>query len=304
MPDSELQTIRDFLRHAVSRFRAAVLVHGHGATTALDEAAFIILEALHLPVGDINPWLDARLLADERRKIAELVNERIRTRKPASYLLKKSYIRGIPFYVDERVIIPRSFLAELMLSEEMAPDDFAPFQDMAGVERVLDLCTGSGCLAVIAAGVFPNADIHAVDLSPDALDVARINVDASGLQDRITLYSGNLFAPLKGERYDLIISNPPYVAAEEMAVLPPEYRHEPEMALAGGDDGLDIVRRILEDAPNHLTEEGGLLVEIGTGREALELDFPDLDLLWLDTAESAGEVFWVTRKALKAAGNG
>jgi ribosomal protein L3 glutamine methyltransferase len=299
MPDSELLTIRDHLRHAVSRFRQAGLVHGHGATTALDEAAFIILEALHLPVGDINPWLDARLLADERRRIVELVNERIRTRKPASYLLKKSYIRGIPFYVDERVIIPRSYLAELMLSEEMAPEDFAPLQDPMGVSRVLDLCTGSGCLAVIAAGVYPNAEIHAVDLSADALEVARINVEASGLQDRITLFHGDLFAPLKGERYDLIITNPPYVAAEEMALLPPEYRHEPRMALAGGDDGLDIVRRILEDAPHYLADGGGLLAEIGAGREAMELDYPDLDLLWLDTAESEGEVFWVTAKALK-----
>ena len=300
MPDSELLTIRDFLRHAVSRFRQAGLVHGHGATTALDEAAFIILEALHLPIEDINPWLDARLLGDERRRLTELINERIRTRKPASYLLKKSYIRGIPFYVDERVIIPRSYLAELLLSEDMAPEDFAPLQDPLKVTRVLDLCTGSGCLAVIAAGVYPNADIHAVDLSPDALDVARINVEASGLQDRITLFQGDLFAPLKGERYDLIITNPPYVAAEEMAVLPPEYRHEPVMALAGGDDGLDLVRRILEDAQRHLTPQGGLLAEIGTGREALELDVPDLDLLWIDTAESEGEVFWVTAKALRA----
>jgi ribosomal protein L3 glutamine methyltransferase len=295
---SELQTIRDFLRHAVTRFRAAGLAHGHGATTALDEAAFIILEALHLPVDDINPWLDARLLADERRRLAELFNDRIRLRKPASYLLKKSYIRGIPFYVDERVIIPRSYLGELLLADDAGPDGFAPLADPMGAGAVLDLCTGSGCLAVIACGVYPNADVHAVDLSPDALDVARINVEASKLQDRITLFAGDLFAPLSGQRYDLIISNPPYVAAEEMALLPPEYLHEPQMALSGGDDGLDVVRRIIDEAPAYLAENGGLLVEIGTGRDALELDYPEIEFMWLDSEESEGEVFWVTRRAL------
>jgi ribosomal protein L3 glutamine methyltransferase len=167
-----------------------------------------------------------------------------------------------------------------------------------GVGSVLDLCNGSGCLAVIACGVYPNADVHAVDLSPDALDVARINVEASKLQDRITLFAGDLFAPLSGQRYDLIISNPPYVAAEEMALLPPEYLHEPQMALSGGDDGLDVVRRIIDEAPAYLAENGGLLVEIGTGRDALELDYPEIEFMWLDSEESEGEVFWVTRRAL------
>jgi ribosomal protein L3 glutamine methyltransferase len=296
---ADLLTVRDFLRHAVSRFRAAGLVHGHGATTALDEAAFLVLETLHLPIDQLDPWLDARLTAPERRALAEVVEARVRTRKPAAYLTRRAYVQGIPFHVDERVIVPRSYIGELLFSGHFSGEGFALVDDPGSVGSALDLCTGSGCLAVLAAHVFPNARVDAVDLSPDALEVARINVDESGLGDRIELFRGDLFAPLGDRRYDLILTNPPYVGPESMAALPPEYRHEPEMALAGGgEDGLDIVRRILAEAQDRLNPGGGLLCEFGTGREILEEEFPDLDFLWLQTEESFGEVFWLTREQL------
>jgi ribosomal protein L3 glutamine methyltransferase len=299
MDDVPLLTLRDHLRYAVSRFRAAGLAFGHGATSAVDEAAFLILEALHLPVDDFNPWADARLLPEERERIVALIDARVETRKPAAYLLRRTYIKGVPFYCDERVIVPRSYLGELITDGVIAGPESGLIEDPAAVERVLDLCTGSGCLAVLAARAFPNAAIDAVDLSADALDVARINIDASGLEERITLHQGDLFQPLGASRYDLIVANPPYVSAAEMALLPPEYRHEPEMALAGGGDGLDIVRRILWEAPAHMAAEGGLLCEFGAGRDILESDFPMAEFLWLDTAESEAEVFWLARDGFK-----
>ena len=295
---TRLVTIRDHLRHAVSRFRAAGIAFGHGTGSAVDEAAFIILEALDLPVDDINPWLDARLLPDEAARLRTLVEARIATRKPAAYLLNKAYIRGMPFYVDERVIVPRSYLGELMLGGGIAGPESGLIEDPHAVRRVLDLCTGSGCLAIIAAKVFPEAVIDAVDLSADALDVARRNVAEAGLADRISLRHGDLFQPLGKTGYDLILANPPYVSAAEMALLPPEYQAEPALALAGGEDGLDLVRRILETAPSHLTENGGLLCEFGAGRDILEADYPQCDFLWLDTEESEGEVFWLTRQGM------
>lgn len=301
MPDAgappELLTIRDFLRFAVSRFRAAKLAHGHGATTALDEAAFLILETLHLPVDDINPWLDARLTRAERDELCETIRLRIETRRPAAYLLKRTYMHGVPFYIDERAIVPRSYIGELLFSELFGGGETSLIGNPDEVGSVLDLCTGSGCLAILAAGIFPNAEIHAVDLSKDALEVARINLERHGLSERINLFHGDLFAPLQGRRYDLILANPPYVAAAEMAAFPPEYAMEPAIAHAGGSDGLDIVRHILAEAPRHLNDGGGLLCEIGTGRDILEAEFPDLDFLWLDTEESQGEVFWLTRNA-------
>jgi ribosomal protein L3 glutamine methyltransferase len=295
---SQLSTVRDFLRFAVTAFRAAKLAHGHGATSAIDEAAFLILETLNLPVDDINPWLDATLLESERRALADLIRRRVDTRMPAAYLVKRAYIRGIPFYVDERVIVPRSYLGELMLSGIFGGDDAPLIDDVSQVTSVLDLCTGSGCLAIIAAGVFPEAEIDAADLSADALDVARINVDEHGLAERIALLQGDLFEAVDGQSYDIIICNPPYVAGAEVQAFPPEYGHEPVMAHLGGEDGLDIVRRILADAADHLNPGGGLLCEIGTGRERLVDDYPHLDFLWLDTEESEGEVFWITREQL------
>ncbi len=294
MPASNFTTVRDFLRFAVSSFSEARLVHGHGASNALDEAAFLVLETLHLPVDDINPWLDAKLLPAEREKLANILEARITTRKPAAYLTKRTYIHGVPFYVDERVIVPRSYIGELLFSGLFGGDGHNLIDDPQGITAVLDLCTGSGCLAILAAGIFPNAQIDAVDLSPDALEVARINVGDHSMQNRITLHQGDLFAPLAGKKYDFIMTNPPYVAEAEVAAFPQEYAHEPVMAHIGGKDGLGIIRRILAAAPTHLNKGGGILCEIGTGREILDAEFPNLDFLWLDTEESSGEVFWLT----------
>lgn len=293
-----LVTLRDFLRYAVSRFNAAGLAHGHGASTAFDEAAFLVLEGVKLPIDQLEPYLDARLLPTERRRLAELIEARVTTRKPAAYLLNRAYVQGIPLHVDERVIVPRSFIGELLYSELFGGEDFTLVEDTASIETVLDLCTGSGAIAILAANVFENAEIDAVDLSPDALDVARINLADLDLTGRIELYEGDLFAPLEGKTYDLILTNPPYVDAIAMEELPEEYRHEPAMALGSGLDGLDIIRRILADAPAHLNPGGGLLCEIGAGREILEAEYPDLEFLWLDTEESEGEVFWLSAEAL------
>jgi ribosomal protein L3 glutamine methyltransferase len=287
-------TVRDFLRFAVSSFRAAKLSHGHGASNALDEAAFIILETLNLPVDDINPWLDAMLLPEERQKLHAIIEARITTRKPAAYLTRKTYIHGVPFYVDERVIVPRSYIGELLFSGLFGGDGFNLVEDVQSVGSVLDLCTGSGCLAILAAGIFPNAAIDAVDLSVDALEVAKINVVEHGLNDRVTLHQGDLFAPLASRKFDLIITNPPYVAEAEVAAFPREYAHEPAMAHVSGKDGLDLTRRILAAAPHHLNRGGGLMCEIGTGREIIEQEYPHLNFFWLDTEESTGEVFWLT----------
>ena len=295
----ELITIRDILRHAVSRFRAADLVHAHGATTALDEAAYLILETLHLPVDQLEPFVDARLTRAEREQLLALIEQRIATRKPAAYLTGRTYIQGIPFKVDERVIVPRSYIGEMLFSGLFGGDDFTLIDDVQAVTSVLDLCTGSGCLAILAAHIFPNAKIDAVEVSSDAMAVARENVAESGFADRISLFQGDLFAPLKGKSYDLIITNPPYVDAETMADLPPEFRAEPAMALAGGADGMDVVRRILAEAGKHLRRGGGMICEIGTDREILDEEYPAIDFLWLDSAESSGEVFWVMESQLR-----
>jgi ribosomal protein L3 glutamine methyltransferase len=298
-PIDELITLRDMLRYAVSRFRAADLVHAHGATTALDEAAYLILETLHLPVDQLEPFVDARLTRAEREALIGLIETRITTRKPAAYLTGRTYIQGIPFKVDERVIVPRSYIGEMLFSGLFGGDDFTLIDDVQAVTSVLDLCTGSGCLAILAAHIFPNARIDAVELSADALAVARENVAESGFAERISLFQGDLFAPVKGKTYDLIITNPPYVDAQTMAELPPEFRAEPAMALDGGEDGMDIVRRILKDAGRHLTKAGGMICEIGTDREILDEEYPAIDFLWLDSVESSGEVFWVTANQLR-----
>ena len=287
-------TIRDFLRHAVRRFAAAKLSYGHGTDNARDEAAFLILEGLRLPIDALDPVLDRKLTVAERERVAQLIDTRIATRKPAAYLLRRAYVGGVPFYVDERVIVPRSFIAELLRGPILA----ALIGDPARIRRVLDLCTGSGCLAVLAARAFPNARVDATELSVDALDVARRNVEESGLAPRIRLFEGDLFAPVAGERYDLILANPPYVDAKAMSALPAEYRHEPALALAGSADGLALIRRILAEAPAHLAERGGLLCEVGRGKPRLEAAF-SLPFLWLDTAASSGEVFWLDTKSLR-----
>jgi ribosomal protein L3 glutamine methyltransferase len=282
-------TPRDWLRYAVSRFGAAQVAFGHGATNALDEAAFLILEGLKLPVDMLDPFLDARLLRHERARLRDLIEARTTTRKPAAYLLNRAYIKGVPFYVDERVIVPRSLIGELMMTA--FAEDNALTGDPERVASVLDLCTGGGSLAILAARVFPNARIEAVDCSAGALDVAKRNVQEHGLADRVALKRGDLFSAVKHARYDLVLANPPYVDAATMAVFPPEFAAEPRIAHAGGTDGLDIVRRILSEAPAHLKAGGALVCEVGGGRELLERDFPDLPFVWLDTEETSGEVF-------------
>ena len=292
----ELLTLLDFVRYAVSRFVEAKLVFAHGTTDPVAEAAFLVCETLHLHPDQFEMFATARVTAREAKKIVDVIGRRVTTRKPAAYLVNKIYMRGLPFYVDERTIVPRSFIGELLDSHfrgQRDDDDTSLIDDPLGVKSVLDLCTGSGCLAVLAARAFRNAAIDAVDISRDALEVAARNVAEYDLQDRVTLHRGDLFKAIGDRRYDLIISNPPYVDTEGMAELPRECRAEPKLAFDGGADGLDMIRRILQDAGQHLTPEGGLLCEIGRGRERLEAAFPQLPLLWLDSEESEGEVFWI-----------
>jgi ribosomal protein L3 glutamine methyltransferase len=297
----ELATVRDWLRFAVSRFSAAGLSYGHGTGNALDEAAYLILHTLHLPIDQLEPWLDARLLAGERQALADIIERRVATRKPASYLTNEAWIGGHAFYVDERVIVPRSYIGELLARQMAAQEEHSPLG--LGTEpiiTILDLCTGSGCLAILAALAFPLATVHASDVSPAALAVAARNVADYGLEGRIALVQSDLFAAHAGRSYDLILANPPYVDAETLAAFPPEYAAEPRIAHAGGSDGLDLVRRILAEAGRHLSASGRLVMEVGRGRPILEQEFPSLPFLWLDTAESEGEVFTLPAAALAA----
>jgi ribosomal protein L3 glutamine methyltransferase len=294
-PVHELATLRDWLRWAVSRFNEAHLTFGHGTTNAYDEAAYLLLHALHLPLERLEPFLDARLAQGERAKLAQLFAQRIDERVPAAYLTREAWLGEFRFYVDERVLIPRSFIAELL------PDGLAPFVgDVANVASALDLCTGSGCLAILLAHAYPQADIDASDLSSEALAVAQRNVSDYGLADRINLVRSDLFENLTGKSYDLIISNPPYVTARSMDALPAEYRHEPALALAGGDDGMDAVRVIVREAPRFLSTHGVLVVEVGNNRDAAEAAFPRLPFTWLATPGAEDAVFLLRRDDLIA----
>ena len=283
---SELITLRDLLRYAVSRFNEGGLFFGHGNDNAWDEAVYLLLHTLHLPLDRLEPFLDARLTASERDAVLAVIDRRVRERIPAAYITNEAWLGEHRFYVDERTIVPRSFIAELI------EERFEPFlDDPDGVTTALDLCTGSGCLAILLALAFPDAQVDAVDLSPDALAVARRNVADYQLEDRVRLVHGNLFADVARQRYDLIISNPPYVNAESMATLPEEYRREPEMALASGEDGLDLVRVMLKEAHAHLNPGGLLIVEIGHNRDALEAAFPQTPFTWLETSAGNEYVF-------------
>ena len=285
-----LDTLGDLFRFAVRRFKAAKLAYGHGTTNAVDEAAFLLLEGLRLPIHNIDPWLALRPTEAEKARLLTLIDARIALRLPAPYLVGAAYMHGVRFHADKRALIPRSFIGDLLVAGAL------PIAEPKKVRRVLDLCTGSGCLAVLAALAFPAAKVDAVDLSPGALALARRNVATHRLGDRIALHRGDLFAPLAGQRYDLIISNPPYVDARGMDRLPPEYRHEPRMALAAGRDGLDLVHRILAEGSGHLTRQGALLCELGRGRNPLERAYPRTPFVWLDTELSQGEVFWLERE--------
>ena len=287
-----LVTLGDFFRLAVRRFRAARLAYGHGTTNAVDEAAFLVLEALRLPIANIDPWVDLKPTAAERARLLTLIDARVSLRMPAPYLVGAAYMHGVRFHIDRRALIPRSFIGDMLAGGTL------PIGDYRQVRRVLDLCTGSGCLGILAALAFPRARIDAVDLSAGALALARRNVATHRLGDRIALHRGDLFRSLGSRRYDLIISNPPYVDAGGMAKLPPEYRHEPRLALAAGKDGLELVRRILADAPRHLTKAGSLVCEIGRGQKLLYAAYPHLPFVWLDSEQSKGEVFWIARSDL------
>ncbi len=288
-----LITVRDWLRFAVSRFNEAQLFFGHGSDNAFDEAAYLILHTLHLPLDRLEPFLDASLTHGESEEVQAVIERRVRERVPAAYLTHEAWLGAHRFYVDERVIVPRSFIAEL-LDEQLAPW----IEDAEEVTRVLDLCTGSGCLAILAALAFPNADVDAADLSQEALEVAARNVADYGLGDRVELVASDLFAALDGRRYDVIVSNPPYVNAESVAALPPEYLAEPALALGSGEDGLDATRQILAQAKAHLNPGGLLVVEIGHNRDALQAAFPALPFTWLDTAGGDQFVFMLRREDL------
>lgn len=289
----ELLTLRDLIRYGVSRLNAAQVALGHGSDNAWDEAVYLTLHALHLPLDTLEPFLDARVLSEERNRVLDLIDRRVTERLPAAYLTNEAWLRGHRFYVDQRVIVPRSPIAEL-LDQGLAPW----VQDALAVENVLDMCTGSGCLAILSALAFPYAHVDAVDVSPDALEVARRNVDDYGLTDRLDLHESNLFDSLPPRLYDVIICNPPYVNSGSMDVLPQEYRHEPQLALAGGDDGMDLVRRILEAAPRFLTPEGVLVLEIGHERDFFKAAFPQLSPVWLDTEEASDQLLLLTREQL------
>ena len=283
---TELITVRDYLRYAVSRFTAAKLFFGHGSDNAWDEAIYLTLHTLSLPLDRLEPFLDAKLLPHEREALLDIYHRRCQDRLPAAYLTHEAWLGEHRFYVDDRVIVPRSFIAEL-LEEQLAPW----IDDPWAIESALDLCTGSGCLAILTAIAFPNAEVAAVDLSPDAIAVAERNVADYGLYERIELIRSDAFKNLDGRKFDLIISNPPYVNAASVAALPPEYLHEPELALGSGEDGLDFTRIILREAKKHLTDNGILVVEIGHNRDALEAAYPTLPFTWLDTAAGDEYVF-------------
>ena len=289
----DLETLRDWLRYAVTRFGEARVSFGHGTTNAYDEAAYLLLHALHLPLDRLEPFLDARLTLQERAQVVQLFDRRIDQRIPAAYLTHEAWLGDFRFYVDERVLIPRSFIAELI------PGGLAAYVgDADTVTSVLDMCTGSGCLAILAAHAYPAADVDAVDISAGALAVAQRNVADYGLAGRINLIRSDLFANLPEKTYDLVISNPPYVTTMAMEDLPPEYLKEPQIALAGGDDGLDAVRTILKDAPRFLAPGGTLVVEIGHNRAAAEAAFPRVPFVWLETASETDTVFLVKREDL------
>ncbi|WP_431482191.1 50S ribosomal protein L3 N(5)-glutamine methyltransferase [Pseudomonas solani] len=284
MSESRLRTLRDHIRWAVSRFHAENLFFGHGTDNAWDEARQLVLGALHLPYEVADSYLDCRLEGDERAHVQALLRRRILERVPVAYLLGEAWFCGMPFVVDERVLVPRSPIAELI------QQSFEPWL-AAEPARILDLCTGSGCIGIAAAHAFPNAEVVLADLSFDALEVANLNIERHDLEDRVFTVQGDGFEGLPNQRFDLILSNPPYVDAEDFADMPEEFQHEPAMGLACGDDGLDLVRRMLAEAADHLTERGTLIIEVGNSQVHVEALYPEVDFTWLEFAHGGHGVF-------------
>lgn len=291
----ELHTIRDWLRYTVSRFEKSEIFFGHGTDNSYDEAVWLIMRALHLPLDTLDNFVDAKLTSDERKHLAHLIERRVTERVPTAYLLREAWLKGYQFYVDERVIVPRSFIAEL-LEEGLSP--WVEYPEM--VESAADICTGSGCLGVLLADAFPNAMIDVVDISQDAIDVCNINIKKYQLEERVSAIHSDMFSALKGKTYDLIISNPPYVDAPSMATLPHEYRNEPQLALGSGDAGLDHTHTLLKEAANYLNDDGILVVEIGHNRHALLQAYPHLAFTWLEVASGDEFVFLISKKDLVA----
>lgn len=289
---SDLVTLQDFVRFGASRFNAAGVFFGHGTDNAVDEALHLVSHALHLPSSLPPEFLGARLTASEKRAVLALFARRIDERLPAAYLTNKGYFAGQEFFVDERVLVPRSPIAELIET------GFEPWIDSSRVERVLDLCTGSGCIAIACALAFPHASVVASDISTDALDVARINVERFHLGEAVTLVQSDLFDKVPSYRYDVIVSNPPYVGEQELAELPAEYRHEPELGLRSGDEGLTHVIRILRAARRFLSNDGILVVEVGNSQDALVRTFPAVPFTWLEFARGGDGVFMLRAEEL------
>lgn len=297
-PLAELVTLRDWLRYAVSRFNREQLFFGHGCIDAYDEAVWLLLHTLALPLDRLEPFLDACITCEERESMLAVIERRVEERIPAAYLTHEAWLGGFRFYVDERTIVPRSYFFELL------SEGFSPWiEDAHNVGSALDLCTGSGCLAIVMAHVFPNAHIVAADLSSDALDVARRNVGDYGLEEQVELVCSDVFSGLAGRHFDLIISNPPYVTAAAMENLPAEYLHEPRMALASGDDGLDVVRQIIAHAGQYLSTSGILAVEVGHNRALVEQAFPELPLIWLSSNDGDDKIFLVHAEDLPPPGD-
>jgi ribosomal protein L3 glutamine methyltransferase len=295
----ELFTIRDWLRFTVSQFEASDIFFGHGTDNSYDEAVWLVMSALHLPHDTLHNFLDAVITESERKHLAHLIDQRITKRTPTAYLLREAWLRGFKFYVDERVIVPRSFIAELLDFNEEGEHGLQPWIEHPElINSAADICTGSGCLGILLANAFPDAAIDVVDISADAIAVCNINIANYGLQAQVTAIQSDMFAALKGKSYDLIISNPPYVDAPSMAKLPTEYRNEPQIALGSGDAGLDHTHTILHEAAKHLNDEGILVVEIGHNRDALEAAYPEVAFTWLEVAAGDQFVFLLTKEQL------
>ena len=290
----ELSTVTDFIRWGASRFVEADLSYSHGLSSPLDEATYLVLRALNLPVDTPNIYWSSSLVASEKATVLDVLKKRITDKIPSAYIFQEGWFAGLQFYVDERVLVPRSPIAELVENQ------FAPWVDADDVLNVLDLCTGSGCIGIACAYAFPHADIDLADVSPEALEVANINIDGHDARQRVTAIESDIFSNLQGKQYDIIVSNPPYVDAEDMTDLPQEFHHEPELGLSSGADGLDLTRVILQQAAQHLTQNGILVVEVGNSQYALMEFFPAMPFQWVEFERGGDGVFVLTKQQLES----